>query len=490
MLTRGAVFARMSPGQKQLLVEELQKLGYYVGEFYFTEDPINTEMKVCAGVLDFQNFGLLKVLLVSGMCGDGANDCGALKAANAGISLSDAESSVASPFTSKHPNISCVPMLIREGRTALVTSFGIFKYVACYSLIQFISVIVLYSIDSDLTDIQFLYIDLFMITTIVFFFGKTESYEGPLTKKTPLASLVSFSPILSLFLQMTLVIAIQVAAFHHVAKQDWFVSFEDLHRAKENSSESAANITAVEGEIGERSCYENYAVFGVSSLQYIILAIVFSKGKPYRKSLFANHGLLISLIVLTAFTVYLIFEPSDWMKSSFELIVPPDHGFRATILVYGLVNFVIACFIEYFIVDYVAFKKLRYRFHRVEKSKKKYLAIEKKMKYDLAWPVISKDRLSEPDTMLQENVETPVEETPTKVKETKFQRPNFEFGDLPSINNFDGSRFGKKGDGRVRRYSENSNNNVGNEFLKMSVPNLPLMNGFLPGIERSGDDLS
>ena len=68
-----------------------------------------------------------------GMCGDGANNCGARKATAVGISLREVEASIAVPFTSKVQDIRCVITLLREGKAAITTSFQAFKFIELYS---------------------------------------------------------------------------------------------------------------------------------------------------------------------------------------------------------------------------------------------------------------------------------------------------------------------------------------------------------------------
>nr|XP_053627607.1 polyamine-transporting ATPase 13A3-like [Cherax quadricarinatus] len=343
LVVRGAIFARMSPDQKQQLVLELQSLGYYVG-----------------------------------MCGDGANDCGALKAAHAGISLSEAEASVASPFTSANANIACVPTLIREGRCALVTSFGIFKYMAAYSLTQFVSIMILYSIDSNLTDLQFLWIDLFLITVFAIFFGRTDSYKGPLASYSPPASLLSVAPIASIVVHMLAVIGFQTFCFFYVQEQPWYVPFNAT-----TSDEIFAG-------------HENYAVFSVSQFQYIMLALVFSRGPPFRQHVYSNYLLSGSILVMTVCSVVLTVAPPQFIIDQFELVLPPAGDqqadfFRWQMILYSLLYSALAVFIEYIIIDYLCYRKCKNKFHDVYKSKKKYLAIEQDLKHDKTWPPLSTD---------------------------------------------------------------------------------------------------
>ena len=70
------------------------------------------------------------------MCGDGGNDCGALKIAHVGVALSDAEASIVSPFTSIDKSIESVVHIIREGRCALASAFASYKYIIIYGQIE------------------------------------------------------------------------------------------------------------------------------------------------------------------------------------------------------------------------------------------------------------------------------------------------------------------------------------------------------------------
>jgi cation-transporting ATPase 13A2 len=144
-----------------------------------------------------------------GMCGDGANDCSSLKTADIGVSLSEAEASIAAPFTSKVQDISCIVKLLREGRCALSNSFQCFKYIVVYSMIQFITVTLLYTSFSAVGDYQFLWIDLFMIFPLAIFMSYTKANKQ-LSTYLPTTNLISFPVLASIIGQIMIQLIFQV----------------------------------------------------------------------------------------------------------------------------------------------------------------------------------------------------------------------------------------------------------------------------------------
>ncbi|KAI0093395.1 Ca-transporting ATPase [Irpex rosettiformis] len=288
MLVKTQIFARMSPDEKNEVVERLQGLGYTVL-----------------------------------MCGDGANDCAALKAADVGLSLSEAEASVAAPFTSRTPDISCVLEVIKEGRAALVTSFSCFKYMALYSLIQFTTITLLYSFASSLGDFQFLYIDLFIIIPIAVTMGRTLPFSR-IYPKGPTASLVSKKVLSSILGQVVITSTVQFWAYHWVREQPWYSPPERNDPEDDNGKLAARN-------------FENSALFLVSCFQYILVAAVFSIGPPYRRPMWTNIWLMISIGSLTLFNVLVLLVPPAFISDILELEDLPFAG-RTTLLFAVIIN--------------------------------------------------------------------------------------------------------------------------------------------------------
>jgi len=315
----------MSPDQKANLVEELQSMGYVVS-----------------------------------MCGDGANDCGALKAAHVGVSLSEAEASVAAPFTSSIPNISCIPKLIKEGRCALTTSFGVFKYMALYSMIQFISVLILYSNKTNLGDTQFLYIDLVITTTVAVLMGRTGPWKTLVAQRPP-GSLVSGQTLMSVALQILACIAGQVGAIFFLQSRSWY---------------TPVNPPGPDVEIIDN--WDTTTIFIVSSYQYLSLATVFSKGAPYRRPFYTNYLFFTALICLSIFTAVLIMNPLPTLGAFFQLKIP-SLSFRFSILIIVLINTSTNFLLELILSTGTWVKSFSHLISRKKQPKNKYKHIGKEL---------------------------------------------------------------------------------------------------------------
>ena len=277
ILKNGRVFARMAPNHKALLIEALNDEGF-------------------------------RTL----MCGDGANDCSALRTAHVSISLSVEEASIAAHFTSRIPDISCVFELLREGKCSLATSMLTFKFMMLFSLINYFCLILMMVYITYLTDYQFLLIDLFIVfPTEVFLASHKPSEE--LTYHYVNSNLFSF-PIMTSVLAHTVIIFVFQYGGFFILKHfyDW------------------GHSCGYDKDKWPLPCHANtiWFLFVLYQCFAVVLALVVTK--PFKKPLYTNWPFLIYLVIFYFYYIWLTINCDETSRTIFYIYywnmtdVPPE----------------------------------------------------------------------------------------------------------------------------------------------------------------------
>jgi len=335
---RGKIFARMLPEQKIHLIEALKNMGRQVI-----------------------------------MCGDGCNDCGALKTAHAGISLSMAEASVAAPFTSRNVNISCVPYLIREGRATMVSAFASFKFGVAFCFTQLISVLMVFYIGTEPSDNQYLVVDLGLAAVPIILIGNTAPHSQ-LVKQKPTRHLLSFLPMFSVISFLLFQIIAYLFIWFYVQSQDWFVKYE-----------------FVAGLWPPNSSYEQTNIFLYACAAATIAAIIFSKGAPYRRPLYTNGIMASWTLAAVSAVVFMSLYRSQDFSERMNFKIAPHFEFQLVALLGIFVNFIFCYIWEIYILDGLMFQKvLPWYKSKIRGPNLEFEHLERELTNSRAWPPLGK----------------------------------------------------------------------------------------------------
>ncbi|XP_072383561.1 polyamine-transporting ATPase 13A3-like isoform X2 [Diabrotica undecimpunctata] len=196
---------------------------------------------------------------------------------------------------------------------------------------------------SMIGDAQFLFVDLIITTS----FAITMARQGPsgyLGSKRPMSSLVSAKNVLPLLLQIALCALFQIGSIYYLFQQRWF---------KPIPSNTIEPIIV---------SWENTVVFCVSCYQYIILAVVYSKGRPYREMLITNSWFLLSAVILVIAVTWLIVYPCKYIADLMNLVYIPhgkrvENDFKYSLLAFPVLHLILASLIEVGMADREWLKK-------------------------------------------------------------------------------------------------------------------------------------
>ncbi|CAO0803749.1 unnamed protein product [Mucor circinelloides] len=231
---------------------------------------------------------------VTAMCGDGGNDCGALRAAHVGMALSEAEASMVSPFSTNNRSVMQCVELLKQGRAALATSFSNYKFLIYYGESMAFWELIMFYFTVIACQPIWITIDGFITTTMTFAITQAQPAErlGPSRPTAkPLGAYTLASCLGVIFVNFWFMVTSVVWLF----QQDWFVC---------NEFDSSAIDSAKWWLLGDN--YEAEIISLVVLFQFFNSAAIVNFGSAFRRAWWRNYVLVVFYCCFFIHTSFLI----------------------------------------------------------------------------------------------------------------------------------------------------------------------------------------
>ncbi|KAI8060119.1 hypothetical protein BC940DRAFT_337870 [Gongronella butleri] len=244
---------------------------------------------------------------VVAMCGDGGNDCGALRAAHVGLALSDAEASIVSPFSTNNRSVLQAVELLRQGRSALATSFANYKYLIFYGeTMAFWELIMFYF---TVIGSQPVWIAIDGCTTTPMTIAITQALPAAkLAPSRPTAKPIGIQTLASCFGVIFINFWFLTMSVVWLFKQDWFIC---------NQFDASSINSAQWWLIGDN--YEAEIISLVAMTQFFHNAFIVNFGSVHRRHWYRNYLLVFIWCCFFVFISYLTLAPPNPLGCIFRI---------------------------------------------------------------------------------------------------------------------------------------------------------------------------
>jgi cation-transporting P-type ATPase 13A2 len=238
----------------------------------------------------------------------------ALRAATVGVSLCEAETSVAAPVTSRYQTPGSVVDVIKEGRCSLVTAYVLVTFNIMYATIQLFNAIMMYRYGLLVGNNTYLIQDLFF----TLFLGLAISVTPPadtLSAERPPHRFFTKYLFLKLFLQLVTFVSFQALVLHVLSTQEWYVKYD------------------CQGEpLRETIAAETSVIASTGLSQLIIASVVACIDLPFREEWWRNKYHLLAIAAQMTFVGYQLFGRESYFLTQVLEIQPLPYDFCYTLL--------------------------------------------------------------------------------------------------------------------------------------------------------------